>query len=278
MTSGFSVAELAPFRGGRGALRLGLSVLPDAAWRDVGPALAARAAAKAAVFDTAPDSLIVRTEAAPAIAELGALLGTAPTLRDAALATYEDLLILLPRDGAHVLTAGALAFPTDWHLAAKIGHPLAAIHAPIPTYAEKLAASVDHVFGQLTPDRLLIRCNWNVLESDVLRYLPERPAMQRFGHVTAANAGETLFARVERQTLRRLPDSGAAAFAIGVYVEPMAALPTALVADLATAVASLPPDEAIRRGSPCYKDALTAYAAARQALDLANTRSLEVTP
>lgn len=278
MTAGFSVAELAPFRGGRGALRLGLSVLADDAWRDTGPHLAARAAAKAAVFDTAPDSLIVRTEAAPAIAELAALLGTAPTLRDAALATYEDLLILLPKDGAHVLVAGALAFPTDWHLAAKIDHPLAVIHAPIPTYADKLAASVDHVFANLTPDRLLIRCNWNVLESDTLRYLPERPAMQRFDHVTAANAGETLFVRVERQTLRRLPESGAAVFAIGVYVEPLAALPTALVADLATAVASLPPDEAIRRGSPCYKDALTAYAAARQVLDLPLTRSLEVTP
>jgi dimethylamine monooxygenase subunit A len=264
VTSGFSVADLAPFRGGRGALRLGLSVLPEAVWRDNGPGLAARAAAKAAIFDATPESLIVQPEAALAIAELAALLGTAPSLRDAALAAYEDLLILLP-DAArsHVLVAGALAFPTDWHLAAKIGKPLAAVHAPIPTYAEKLSASVDHVFATLGADRLLIRCNWNVLETDTLRYLPDRPAIARFGHVTAANAGETLFARVERQALRRLPASGAAVFTIGVYVEPLRALPAPLVADLARAVASVPHDEAVRRGAPAYLDALASYAEKR---------------
>ena len=275
MTAGFSVADLAPFRGGRGALRLGLSVLAQDAWRDTGPGRAARAAAKVAVFDHDPDSLIVRPEAQPAIAELAARLGSAPDLRSAALATYEDLLILLPKtggaDGAHVLVAGALAFPTDWHLAAKIDRPLAAIHAPIPTYAEKLAASVDHVFANLTPDRLLIRCNWNVLESDELRYLPDRPAMQRFDHVTTANAGDTLFVRVERQALRRLPQTDATVFTIGIYVEPLRALPTPLVADLATAVAGLPPDEAVRRGSPAYRNALAAYAETRLALASADS-------
>ncbi len=260
----FSVAGLAPFRGGRGALRLGLSLLPAAAWRDTGPELAARAAAKAAIFDAESESLIVRPEAAPAIAELAALLGTAPTLRDAALATFEDLLLLLPDGDHHKLVAGALAFPTDWHLAAKIGKPLAAIHAPIPTYADKLSAGVDHVFATLVADRLLIRCNWNVLEIDRLRYLPDRPAMERFDHVTAANAGDALFARVERQTLRRLPASGAALFSIGVYVEPLRALPAALVADLATAVASVPADEAVRRGAPAYLAALVGYAENRK--------------
>ena len=264
MSSSFSVASLAPFRGGRGALRLGLGALDEAAWLDKGAGLAPRIAEKPSVFDAAPESLIVLPRAQAAIAELAAILGTAPTLRDAALATYEDLLLLLPEAGAHVLVAGALAFPTDWHLSQKIGHPLAAIHAPIPTYAEKLSAGVDHVFATLNPDRLLVRTNWNVLETDSLRYLPDRSAMARFGHVTAENAGETLFARVERQTLRRLPQSGAALFAIGVYVEPLAALPPALVADLAAAVANVPHDEAIRRGTPAYRGALSAYSLDRR--------------
>jgi hypothetical protein len=179
------------------------------------------------------------------------------------LATYEDLLLLLPEAGAHVLVAGALAFPTDWHLLAKIGRPLGSIHAPIPTYADKLAQGVDHVFANLVPDRLLTRANWNVLETPALRYLPDVPALVRFGHVTAENAGETLFVRVERQTLRRLPQSGAALFAIGVYVEPLAALPPPLVADLGAAVAGVPHEEAIRRGTPAYRDALAAYAITR---------------
>ncbi len=264
---GFSVAALAPFRGGRGALRLGMAALADDQWRDTGPAQAARAAAKAAVFDAAPASLIVRPQAAAAVAEVAALYGVAGSdLRAAALAAYEDLLILLPHGDAHVLLAGALAFPTDWHLAAKIGHPLAAIHAPIPTYAARLSAGVDHVFATLAPGRLLIRSNWNVLESAQLRYLPDRPALMRFGHVTAANAGETLFVRVERQVLRRLPQSGAALFSIGVYVEPLAALPCALQADLVAAVWSVPDEEARRRGTPAYRDALSAHAGHRPGL------------
>ena len=260
----FSVAGMAPFRGGRGALRLGLGALAEADWLDRGPGLAARIAAKPAVFDAAPESLIVLPRAEAAIAELAGLLGTAPTLRDAAMATYEDLLLLLPEAGAHVLMAGALAFPTDWHLAAKIGHPLAAIHAPIPTYAARLSAGVDHVFATLDPARLLVRTNWNVLETDALRYLPDRPALDRFGHVTVANAGDTLFVRVERQALRRLPESGAAVFSVGVYVESLRALPAALVGDLAAAVAGVPHKEAVRRGTPSYRDALAAYALTRR--------------
>lgn len=258
---GFSVAGIAPFRGGRGALRLGLGAVAAADWLDRGLGLAARIAAKPAVFDTAPESLIVLPGSGAAIAELAAMVGArGPTLRDAALATYEDLLLLSPQGRGHVLVAGALAFPTDWQLGAKIGHPLAAIHAPIPTYAARLSQGVDHVFANLVSDRLLTRANWNILESGALRYLPDRPAMERFDHVTGDNAGETLFVRVERQTLRRLPVSGAAVFAIGVYVEPLAALSPPLVVDLAAAVAGLPHDEAVRRGAPSYRAALNAYA------------------
>ena len=115
----------------------------------------------------------------------------------------------------------------------------------------------------LTPERLLTRANWNIVESDALRYLPTLPAAARFGQVTAANAGNTLYLRIERQTLRRLPASGAAVFAIGVYVEPLASLPGTLVNDLALAVATLPADQAARRSTSGYAAALAAYAFAR---------------
>ena len=58
------------------------------------------------------------------------------------------------------------------------------------------------------------------------RYLPDDPAA-RFAHVSAANAGETLFVRCERQTLRRLPETGAVLFTIGIAVAPLARLPDA---------------------------------------------------
>ena len=186
------------------------------------------------------------------------------TLRDAAGAMFEDVCILERGvDGLHIFTAGALAYPTDWHLHEKIGQPLAGIHAPVPGFAAKLAAGVDHVFDTLTPARMLTRANWNIVETDTLRYLPALPAAQRFDHVTAANAGETLWLRCERQALRRLPETGAAVFTIGIYREPLAKLPAALVRDLATAVRTLPHAEALRRGTSGYGAALDAYAATR---------------
>jgi hypothetical protein len=70
-----------------------------------------------------------------------------------------------------------------------------------------------------------------------------------------------LWLRCERQALRRLPETGAAVFTIGIYREPLARLPAALVRDLATAVRTLPQPEARRRGTSGYGAALDAYAA-----------------
>jgi dimethylamine monooxygenase subunit A len=260
--TGFDVASLAPFRGGQGAAKLGLRPLDAALWRDTGPELAARAAGKAAVFAAAPDALHLLPHHAAA-AELAALVGAdGVTLRDAALVMFEDVCIL-ERDpgGRHIFTAGALAYPTDWHLHEKIGLPLAGVHAPVPGYAARLAAGVDHVFDTLTAARLLTRTNWNIVETDTLRYLPALPAAQRFDHVSIANAGVTLWLRCERQVLRRLPASGAAVFTIGVYREQLCNLPADLVHDLATAVARLPAAEGARRGTSGYAAALSGYAA-----------------
>jgi hypothetical protein len=262
--TGFDVATIAPLKNGNGAAKLGLRPLDPALWRDTGSELAARASGRAAVFAAHPEALH-QIAGHAAAAEVAALVGAAgPTLRDAALAMFEDICILeRGDDGLHRFTAGALAYPTDWHLHEKIGAPLAAIHAPVPGFATKLAAAVDHVFDTLTPARMLTRTNWNVVETAALRYLPALPAAQRFGHVTAANAGTTLWLRCERQALRRLPDTGAAVFTIGIYREQLANLPAPLVHDLATAVRTLPPAEALRRGTSGYCAALDAYAAKR---------------
>jgi|JI10StandDraft_1071094.scaffolds.fasta_scaffold05567_8 hypothetical protein len=262
--TGFDVAAIAPLRNGNGAAKLGLRPLDAALWRDTGSALVTRAAGKAAVFAGYPEALH-EIPGHAAAAELAALVCAAgPTLRDAAGAMFEDVCILeRGADGLHIFTAGALAYPTDWHLHEKIGQPLAGIHAPVSGFAAKLAAGVDHVFDTLTPARMLTRANWNIVETDTLRYLPALPAARRFDHVTAANAGETLWLRCERQALRRLPETGAAVFTIGIYREPLARLPAALVRDLATAVRTLPQPEALRRGTSSYGAALDAYAATR---------------
>jgi len=66
--------------------------------------------------------------------------------------------------------------------------------------------------------------------------------------------------RSERQTLRRLPQTGAILFTIGIYVEPLGTLSPANIAMLGRAVQTLVSGEGDRRGAPAYADSLIGFA------------------
>jgi hypothetical protein len=194
----------------------------------------------------------------------GRAFSVSDALRTTAAGVWEDLCILTPdASGRYRLTAAALAFPTDWHLAEKLGQALTPIHAPIHGYAEQLAAGVDHFFATLQPGSIFGRTNWFVVASDAWRYLPQDDPQVRFAHVTAENAGTTLFVRCERQTLRRLPQSGAVLFTIGIHVAPLDRLSAGAVARVAQSVAGIGSGEHERRAAPFYAEALTRYAERR---------------
>ncbi len=154
----------------------------------------------------------------------------------------EDLCILQMTDGAPVLTAGVLCFPSGWRLLEKLGLPLAEVHAPVPIYPDRLARPVDRLIGTLKAGRVVERVNWTVLDSPVLFRPGGHFRRDRNKNVTAENAGETLFLRVERQTLRQLPRTGAVVFGIRTYVYPLAQIVAdpAVAARLASAVRGLP--------------------------------------
>jgi hypothetical protein len=259
VTIGFTVDALVARARGGGALRMGLSRVAEADWLFPAPDLAARRA----TFDAHPDAVIERPEAEAAGREVAAMLGVEGGLAEAARATWEDLCILTIGPDGPALTGAAVGFPTDWRVEEKIGLPVTAIHAPIHGYAEQLAAGVDHFLATLTPGPIFARANWFVVADPAWRYLPADPPARRFAHVTAGNAGTTLFVRCERQTLRRLPGSSAILFTIGVAVERLDRLAPATVARVAQSVAAVPAGERERRAAPGYADALAAYAASR---------------
>ncbi|WP_338326039.1 DUF3445 domain-containing protein [Sphingomonas oligophenolica] len=256
---GFSVEELAMAGRGGGAPRMGLSRVSEAAWlqRDVDRA------ARAHAFDAHPDAVRVLPGAEAAGREVAALIGVAGGLAEAARATWEDLCILQADGDAYVLTGAAVAFPTDWRVEDKIGQPLAAIHAPIHGYAEQLAAGVDHFFATLAAGPIFGRANWFVVADDAWRYLPTDDPATRFAQVTRENAGQTLYLRCERQTLRRLPDSGAVLFTIGVAVAALDTLSVRVVRRVSAALDTGPAGEHARRAAPYYAPALAAYATLR---------------
>jgi hypothetical protein len=136
-----------------------------------------------------------------------------PPLEVAARLIQEDLLILARGAAEHVLVAGLLCFQASWRLSEKLGRPLSAIHAPVAAYDAGLAARVQRMFDRLPPGRALWRAN-------ALGYAD--PALhQPRGEAAPRQApGAPGYLRSERQTVLKLPRTGAVLFAVHTTVVP----------------------------------------------------------
>lgn len=125
----------------------------------------------------------------------------------------EDICLLEEGDHGHVLTGAILCFPAYWTLAEKMGRNLARIHSPVHEYDENIQKRVQRLFDALRPDRILCRSNANLHVSSEL-FTPKAETEPE-SRVDVAR-GE--FLRSERQTLRKLPKSGAIVFGIHTYM------------------------------------------------------------
>ena len=261
MTLGFSVDALLPKARGGGVLKMGLAKLGESEWLQPDPDLAARDAG----FEAFPEGIQLSAEGEAPGAELAAMLGQSGGLAEAARAHHEDmcLLTLRPGDEQYRLVGAAVAWPSDWTPADKMGLPLRALHAPIQGYEEQLASGVDHFMSKLKSGAIYGRCNWFIAATGERRWVAEPPS-QAFAHVTPENAGDALFVRSERQTLRRLPETGAILFTIGIYVSAFGELTRENQLRLASAVSSLLEGEGDRRGAQAYAHALSGFVAHRE--------------
>lgn len=168
--------------------------------------------------------------------------GAWTALERAAAVVPDDLCLLVERDGHWRLDSGVVCFPSLWRLGDKIGRPLAEVHAPVPDYAEELADRVDRLISRLRPGRPVWRRNWFV-HHDPRLHQPEPSA----GPEAPPAPPDGLWLRSERQTLRRLPETGAALFTIRTQHVPLGAV--AERPDVALAMASVVeawPDRIVR--------------------------------
>lgn len=168
-------------------------------------------------------------------------------------------------DGTLVLIAATLCFPSRWRLSSKIGRPLGAIHTPVPMYKDKLERPVDRFLSALKTGRIAQRLNWSIMDDPTL-FQPTGHGVNDFEcRVDADNAGETLFMRVERQTFRRLPQTGGVAFGIRVHVTPLARVVAqpGEAGRLLAAVRALPPEMERYKSMLPFRDALIAFLEAR---------------
>lgn len=170
----------------------------------------------------------------------------------------EDLCLMRedPESGEYRLVGASLCFPTGWTLADKMGRSVAGIHAPIPNYDTQIGSTMDRFFTRIKVERPVWRLNWNLMSDPALFQPRGHVRRESLQEVTAANAGDRLWLRAERQTLRRLPNSGDVLFTIRIYVRPLRDLRDRPVeaARLAAALAALPDGVRRYKGLPSVLD------------------------
>ena len=161
----------------------------------------------------------------------------------------EDVVLMVERDGRLVFGGGSVCFPNCWDLRSKLGLTMAEVHGPVARLNDQLEDGVDAFLDRLRPERSFWRLGWGILDvADGYTPLdgegPPRP--------DAPDAADVLV-RVERETLRRFPETGCVLFTIRTYIAPIASVgdDAASAAALARAVAAMTADV---RG---YKDLAT---------------------
>jgi hypothetical protein len=134
----------------------------------------------------------------------------------------QDLVLMRRGDTGWRLAAAALCFPSSWKLSEKFGRPIHEVHGPVPGFGggTRNAGLIARMFDNMRPETPMIRWNWSIY-GDAELFHPHNSPARRFGPGARA---EHVFLRVERQTLRLLPQSRDILFTIHIVVDPLEAL------------------------------------------------------
>ncbi len=171
----------------------------------------------------------------------------------AAQLVQEDFLLMRKSPEGWRLVAASLCFPSAWLLSEKFGKPLHAIHQPVPGFCKdsRNDGLISRMFDNLWPERPVMRWNWS-LYGEAKLYYPavNNDIKNRFG---TGNITGNVTLRIERQTLRKLPQSGDVIFTVRIHLNPLEVLEThpegaALARSIATQVSAMTDDEKRYKG------------------------------
>ena len=147
-----------------------------------------------------------------------------PPIHNAARLVQEDLVLMRKGETGWRLVAASLCFPSSWKLREKFGKPMHEIHAPVPGFQEgtRNASLIERMFDNLQPAQPVVRWNWSLYGNDELYHpVSDFGLKRRFGDKAEP---ENIHIRLERQTLRKLPESGDILFTIRIFIDPLEAL------------------------------------------------------
>ena len=216
--------------------RIGLAPIAAADWFEGAyePADGDPAARKAATYAESPNLCWRETEGSRAgQAEVLAMMRrhfgldvdagdeTIPPLRRAAGLVDDDLCLMERREGGWTLTAASLCAPSFFSAEEAVGKSLAQLHGPVTGFGDKLLPRVARIFDALAADSIVERRNWSVVASGELFLPSSAPVRAREPLIAPEDAGRALHLRMERQTLRRLPETGGLLFTIRIWRHPL---------------------------------------------------------
>ena len=228
-----------PYKNGEGGVKVGLEPIKESDWLEVDDLFNSEIELKKELYDShfndihqeVKESFESQVELLSVLKshleqyhpnlEITSVAESLP-LKNASLMVQEDLVLMLPRGEEYFLGAASLCAPSNWSLQEKFKSSLIGLHVHVPTYEKKIGARVNNLFNNLPRERIFQRFNWSVYEDSKL-FQPARSKsrIERSKTITEDNAGDRLFIRVERQTIRRLPETGAIVFTIRVHVNPL---------------------------------------------------------
>jgi hypothetical protein len=258
--------------------RIGLAPIPTEAWLEGGED--DPAARKDPLFETARKLVWAEMEGSrpaqvEALALVEGLLGRSPApagsppLYAAARRVPDDLCLMEKRQGQWRLTALSLSAGSFFTAGYAVGKSLRELHGPVTGFEDRFLGRVERIFEGLREDLILERRNWTLLNSGALHTPDPIPIRARVGSIAPADAGEILNLRVERQTLRRLPQSGAALFTIRVWLAPLERLAEepARLAAFARAWRAAPADFRAYKRLDLFDDLVEGFLARTGAMD-----------
>ncbi|KAK7429456.1 hypothetical protein QQZ08_004048 [Neonectria magnoliae] len=196
----------------------------------------------------------------------------------------DDLAIMIERpDGQYYLLAGAILLAGFWRLTDKYGMSLSSIHtsADVPHYKEKLETGMLKFFKRLKCDTFFTRNNYFIQVDDALAWSwsigNEDDATVSWSTAQSDKPIDNHYFRSERQSLRRLPKTGAVVFTVRTYFMPVTEMSKEdyVPGRLASAVRSWDGAVAVYKGREKYGTVLLDYLDGEHEKQVANGLKLE---
>lgn len=178
------------------------------------------------VFGAFNDSLDAQIELAQMVANVAGvqLNPNENPLIAASRLVSDDLIIMDKREGNWQVVAATLCAPTFFDAAHALGKSLLLLHDPVPSGSFGLSERIARIFDNFAPEMVLERFNWTVQWGDE-RYTPNGAILREMAKAAPIDDAEKmLFERVERQTIRKLPNTGAIVFTIRIRLSHLAIL------------------------------------------------------